>query len=54
MPEKIAFSDTGAGVGGHFVIGFGQDRNGEVYVLTNDNFGPSGSTGACSGWATRR
>ena len=29
----------------HFVIGFGQDRNGEVYVLTNDNFGPSGSTG---------
>ena len=45
MPEKIAFSDTGASVGGHFVIGFGQDRNGEVYVLTNDNFGPSGSTG---------
>lgn len=28
-----------------FVMGFGQDRFGEVYVLTNTNLGPSGSTG---------
>jgi glucose/arabinose dehydrogenase len=29
----------------HFLLGFGQDRKGEVYVLTSDNTGPSGSTG---------
>jgi glucose/arabinose dehydrogenase len=30
---------------GHFVLGFGQDLSGEVYVLTTDMLGPSGSTG---------
>jgi hypothetical protein len=30
---------------GHYLLGFGQDRRGEVYVLTTDNPGPSGSTG---------
>jgi glucose/arabinose dehydrogenase len=30
---------------GHFVLGFGQDLQGEVYVLTTDMIGPSGSTG---------
>jgi hypothetical protein len=30
---------------GHFVLGFGQDADGEVYVLTKDRQGPIGSTG---------
>ncbi len=30
---------------GHFVLGFGQDAAGEVYVLTSDSLGPAGSTG---------
>jgi glucose/arabinose dehydrogenase len=30
---------------GHYVLGFGQDGAGEVYVLTTDMTGPSGSTG---------
>lgn len=29
----------------HFVLGFGQDNAGEVYVLTSDATGPSGATG---------
>lgn len=29
----------------HFVLGFGQDLQGEVYVLTIDNAGPMGTTG---------
>ena len=29
----------------HFILAFGQDPSGEVYVLTTDNFGPSGTTG---------
>lgn len=30
---------------GHYVLGFGQDLDGEVYVLTTDNTGPTGNTG---------
>jgi plastocyanin len=30
---------------GHFVLSFGQDLDGEVYVLTTDNGGPTGATG---------
>ncbi len=30
---------------GHFILGFGRDLRGEVYVLTSDSVGPSGSTG---------
>lgn len=44
-PEKIAFSSSAGGAVGHFVLGFGQDRKGEVYVLTTDSTGPTGSTG---------
>ena len=29
----------------HYVLGFGQDTAGEVYVLTSDSLGPSGATG---------
>jgi glucose/arabinose dehydrogenase len=30
---------------GHYVLGFGQDDDGEVYVLTSDSTGPVGDTG---------
>jgi glucose/arabinose dehydrogenase len=30
---------------GHFILGFGRDLRGEVYVLTTDSVGPSGNTG---------
>lgn len=30
---------------GHFVLGFGQDLDGEMYILTTDNTGPTGETG---------
>ena len=30
---------------GHYVLGFGQDPAGEMYVLTTDQTGPTGTTG---------
>jgi glucose/arabinose dehydrogenase len=30
---------------GHFILGFGRDAGGEVYVLTTDRTGPNGNTG---------
>ncbi len=29
----------------HYILGFGQDNEGEVYVLTTNNTGPTGNTG---------
>jgi hypothetical protein len=29
-----------------FILGFGQDSENELYVLTTQNTGPTGSTGA--------
>ena len=43
--ETVTFSGQPNGAVGRFVIGFGQDRQGEVYVMTNENTGPTGSTG---------
>ena len=40
---QIARSPTGRL--GHFVLGFGQDPAGEMYVLTTDQTGPTGTTG---------
>lgn len=44
-PEKVAFVGRPDGALGHFLLGFGQDLTGEVYVLTTDNVGPTGNTG---------
>jgi hypothetical protein len=30
---------------GHYVLGFGEDRAGELYVLTTDQTGPAGTAG---------
>jgi glucose/arabinose dehydrogenase len=43
--EKLTFVDRADGALGHFLLGFGQDRTGEVYVLTTDSLGPAGNTG---------
>ena len=40
---RIATSPTGRV--GSYVLGFGQDREGEMYVLTTDREGPAGTTG---------
>jgi glucose/arabinose dehydrogenase len=40
---RIATSTTGRL--GHYLLGFGQDPAGEMYVLTTDETGPAGTTG---------
>jgi glucose/arabinose dehydrogenase len=40
---RVATSPTGRL--GHYLLGFGQDSDGEMYVLTTDQTGPSGTTG---------
>src|SRR5918992_634246 len=40
---RIATSPTGRV--GHYVLGFGQDLAGEMYLLTTDQTGPAGATG---------
>lgn len=42
---KLRIANTSDGELHHFVLGFGQDADGEIYVLTKDNTGPSGHTG---------
>jgi glucose/arabinose dehydrogenase len=43
--EELALSNMPDGGFNHFVLGFGQDNAGNVFVTTTDNQGPSGSTG---------
>ncbi len=43
--EKLTFTNTADGELGDFLLGFGQDRAGEVYVLTSDHHGPHGNSG---------
>ncbi|HEU5159169.1 MAG TPA: PQQ-dependent sugar dehydrogenase [Streptosporangiaceae bacterium] len=43
--QQLRVSNTADGRVGHYVLGFGQDLRGEIYVLTTDNTGPTGSTG---------
>ena len=43
--EKVTFTDRPDGALGHYLLGFGQDLTGEVYVLTTDTLGPTGATG---------
>jgi len=43
--EELEVEGRPGGRLGHFITGFGQDRAGEVYVLTSDTAGPSGTTG---------
>jgi glucose/arabinose dehydrogenase len=43
--QKLTISTSPDGELHHRVLGFGQDRRGEVYLLTTDNTGPAGTTG---------
>lgn len=43
--QELRVVDRPGGRLGHFITGFGQDGAGEVYVLTSDTTGPSGTTG---------
>jgi hypothetical protein len=51
--EKVTFADRPNGALGHYLLGFGQDLSGEVFVLTTDNLGPDGTTGRVYRLATR-
>jgi glucose/arabinose dehydrogenase len=43
--QKLFISTSPDGELHHRVLAFGQNRGGEVYLLTTDNVGPSGTTG---------
>jgi glucose/arabinose dehydrogenase len=43
--EKLLFKSFGSDNIGYYVKGFGQDLNGEVYVLGSKRLGPAGNTG---------
>lgn len=43
--QQLRINSTSTGRLGHYVMGFGQDLAGEVYVLAKDNTGPVGNTG---------
>jgi glucose/arabinose dehydrogenase len=43
--QELSIAGRPGGRLGHFLLGFGQDRSGEVYVLTTDMTGPAGATG---------
>jgi glucose/arabinose dehydrogenase len=43
--EQLRIATSPTGRVGHYVLGFGQDLAGEMYLLTTDQTGPSGTTG---------
>jgi hypothetical protein len=43
--EEIIVSNTANGRINHYILGFGQDLSGEVYVLGSQSAGPAGNTG---------
>ena len=43
--RELSVTGNPGGKLGHFLLGFGQDGQGELYVLVTDNSGPAGSSG---------
>jgi glucose/arabinose dehydrogenase len=43
--QELTITNTADGRLGHYLLGFGQDLAGEVYVLVTDRAGPAGATG---------
>ena len=43
--RELAVAGMSGGRLGRFIHGFGEDEDGELYVLTTVNLGPSGTTG---------
>ena len=50
--EKVQIAERESNKLGEYILGFGQDANGEVYVLTSQSAGPNGSTGSVYRLAT--
>ena len=51
--QQLRVATSPMGRLGHYLLGFGQDPSGEMYALTTDQTGPSGTTGRCSGSCDR-
>lgn len=43
--QQLKFANTPSGQLKHYLLSFGQDTKGEIYLLTSDATGPTGSTG---------
>ncbi|MFW5973091.1 MAG: T9SS type A sorting domain-containing protein, partial [Bacteroidota bacterium] len=43
--QRLNNDDAPDGSLGHYLLGFGQDRSGEIYVLATNQTGPTGNTG---------
>lgn len=43
--QELRIATTPAGRLGKYVLGFGQDLQGEMYVVTKEETGPTGTTG---------
>jgi glucose/arabinose dehydrogenase len=43
--QQVRIATSPSGRVGHYVLGFGQDLAGEMYILTTDQTGPAGTTG---------
>ena len=43
--RRLYFHDKPDNAFGHYILGFGQDNNGEIYILGSDEEGPTGNTG---------
>jgi len=43
--QQLRIATSSSGRLDHYLLGFGQDPAGEMYVLTRDRHGPSGTTG---------
>ncbi|MPZ63305.1 MAG: hypothetical protein GEU93_18875 [Propionibacteriales bacterium] len=45
LMQELRVANRPSGRLDHFVLGFGQDSSGEVYILATENTGPTGNTG---------
>jgi hypothetical protein len=43
--QTLQVDEAPDGLLNHYLLGFGQDHNGELYVLTSDSRGPTGTSG---------
>jgi hypothetical protein len=43
--QRLSLAGREAGELGEYLLGFGEDADGELYVLTSASAGPTGSTG---------
>jgi len=51
--QELRIATTPAGRLGKYVLGFGQDLQGEMYVVTKEETGPRERPERCSSWCVR-